>query len=133
MAQKKEKAGKKTIVRRSKSGLGLFAGEDIKKKEFIIEYVGEVLTCKEADIRGGKYLFETSKNRFIDGSTRKNTARYINHSCAPNCEVEIERGHINVYALKNIMKGEELHYDYEKDYFDEYIKPHGCRCHKCSK
>ena len=85
MAQKKEKAGKKTIVRRSKSGLGLFAGEDIKKKEFIIEYVGEVLTCKEADIRGGKYLFETSKNRFIDGSTRKNTARYINHSCAPNC------------------------------------------------
>ena len=133
MTKKILNESKQTIVKRSKSGLGLFAGKDIKKKEFIIEYVGEVLTCKEADIRGGKYLFETSKNRFIDGSTRKNCARYINHSCTPNCEVVIERGHINVYSLKSITKGEEFHYDYEKDYFDEYIKLKGCRCLKCSE
>lgn len=129
----KNKTQKQTIVRRGTSGLGLFTDVDLKKNDFIIEYVGDVLTRKESNIRGGQYLFETNENRVIDGSSRKNIARYINHSCAPNCEVRIERGHINVYALKNIKKGEELNYDYEEEFFDEYIKPRGCRCLKCLK
>jgi hypothetical protein len=126
---KKGKVAKDTIPKRSSAGLGLFAGEDINKGDFIIEYVGEVLTRKAADDRGGKYLFETSSNRVIDGKDRSNKARYINHACKPNAEVEIERGHINIYAIKNIKKGDEINYDYGKEYTDEYCKP--CLCATC--
>ncbi|MDB5194464.1 MAG: protein containing domain [Parcubacteria group bacterium] len=119
------------MTKRSATGLGLFTKERIKKGEFIIEYTGTILNAKEANKKGGKYLFETSKNRFIDGTTRSNTARYINHSCAPNCEIDIIRGHVCVFSKRTIEPGEELFYDYEKEYFDEHIKPFGCKCTKC--
>jgi uncharacterized protein len=122
---------KSVRIGRSSAGLGLFAVSDIKKGEFIIEYVGHKLTNKEANENTGKYLFEVNSRLTIDGSPRWNTARYINHSCRPNCEIEIERGHINVYARLRIKSGEELNYDYGKDYFDEFIKSKGCRCEKC--
>lgn len=115
-------------VGRSRTGLGLFTDAPIERKAFIIEYVGPLLNRKQADKRGGKYLFETNRDRFIDGSARTNIARYINHSCVPNCEVEIFRGRIYVFSLKNIPAGTELTYDYQKEYFDEFIKPHGCKC-----
>jgi SET domain-containing protein len=115
-------------VKKSYAGLGLFANAPFKRGQFLIEYVGPILTCKEADERGGRYLFETNKNRFIDGKSRSNIARYINHSCKPNCEVDIRRGHILVFAKNKIEPGEELTYDYGKEYFDEYIKPVGCKC-----
>lgn len=115
-------------VRRGVSGLGLFTEKPIERRGFIIEYTGPVLTLTQADARGGKYLFETNKNRFIDGSSRKNLARYINHSCTPNCKIDILRGRIYVFALRKIASGEELTYDYQQEYFDEHIKPYGCRC-----
>ena len=121
----------KTKVKRSSAGLGLFADENIKKGERVIEYTGKILSSKEADERGGKYLFEVNSKKTIDGSGRENKARYINHSCRPNCEIEIEKGKVFVYSKKNIKEGEELSYDYGKEYFDEYIKPYGCRCEKC--
>ena len=127
----KEEQGSKTRVKRSSAGLGLFADEDIKKGELVIEYTGKVLSSDEADKRGGKYLFELDSKKTIDGSGRENKARYINHSCRPNCEIDIKKGRVFVYAKKNIKLGEELSYDYGKEYFDEYIKPHGCRCEKC--
>lgn len=117
------------VVKRSSAGLGLFTSEPIERDGFVIEYVGEILTGPESDERGGRYLFETSANRFIDGSARSNTARYINHSCRPNCEVEIRRGRVFVYAKRAIKAGEELNYDYGKEYCNEYVKP--CRCEKC--
>lgn len=117
------------IVKRGSSGLGLFTAEPIERDGFIIEYVGPILNARESDERGGRYLFETNKNRFIDGTARSNTARYINHSCRPNCEVEIRRGRVFVYAKRAIKAGEELSYDYGKEYVDEYVKP--CRCEKC--
>lgn len=119
-------------VKKSHSGFGLFTKKSIEKGGFIIEYFGEILTGKESDVRGGKYLFETNKNRYIDGSTRKNIARYINHSCKPNCEVEIRRGRIYVFAKKKILAGEELSYDYGTEYCAEHIKPFGCRCAHCA-
>jgi len=121
----------KTKVKRSSAGLGLFAEEDIKKGSKIIEYTGKALSSKEADERGGKYLFEVSSKKTIDGSGRENKARYINHSCRPNCEIEIEKGRVFIYSRKNIKKGEELSYDYGKEYFNEYIKLYGCKCEKC--
>ena len=120
-------------TKRSSTGLGLFTLQSICKGDFIIEYTGEMIGFKEANRRGGKYLFETSKDRFIDGKDRKNIARYINHSCAPNCEVDIRRGRILLFAKRNIKVGEELHYDYGEEYVNEYIKPYGCQCHVCKK
>jgi len=129
----KELKQKKVKVKRSSAGLGLFAGENIKKGEFVIEYTGKRISNKEADEKGGKYLFEVNKKITIDGTTRKNTARYINHSCRPNCEIDIKKGRVLVFAIKNIKEGDEFHYDYGKEYVDEFIKPHGCRCYKCKK
>lgn len=122
----------KVLVQRSQAGLGLFAGEDIKKGTHIINYIGERISHEEADRRGGKYLFEINNKITVDGTTRKNIARYINHACRPNCEVRIYKGDIKVWAIKNIKKGQELNYDYGKEYFNEHIKPFGCRCEKCT-
>lgn len=122
---------KQLKVKRGINGLGLFTEVPIKKGEYVIEYVGEVITEKEANRRGGKYLFQTSANRHIDGTTRKNIARYINHSCRPNCDTDIIKGRIYVETKRTIQPGEELFYDYGKEYWDEHIQPKGCRCEKC--
>lgn len=126
-----ESVRKQLQVRRGINGFGLFASAPIKKGEYIIEYIGTVLTEKQANERGGKYLFQTSANRHIDGTTRSNIARYINHSCRPNCETDIIKGRIYVQTRRKIEAGEELFYDYGKDYWEEHIKPKGCRCEKC--
>jgi SET domain-containing protein len=120
------------IVKKSATGLGLFTREPIPRKSFVIEYYGPILTAAEADRKGGKYLFETNKNRFVDGAARSNTARYINHSCKPNCEIEIFGGRIYVFSTRAIKAGEELTYDYGEEYFDEHIKPYGCKCLACT-
>lgn len=121
----------KLLIKKSATGLGLFTNTQIKKGEFVIEYTGKVLTNKEADDKGGKYLFEVNSRITIDGSGRDNLARYINHSCKPNCEPRIKNKHILIYAIKGIKPGEELTYNYGKDYFNEYIKPFGCKCAHC--
>ncbi|MFA5169304.1 MAG: SET domain-containing protein-lysine N-methyltransferase [Candidatus Paceibacterota bacterium] len=123
----------KVVVKKSSAGLGLYAKTPLKRGEFIIEYAGKLLTAKEANRKGGKYLFEINSRWTIDGSERSNFARYINHSCCPNCEAYIVGKKVKIRATKNIKAGEELSYDYGKDYFDEHIKPFGCRCIKCSK
>lgn len=123
----------KLAVRRSSAGLGLFAAEPIPSRSFIIEYFGPVLTQEESEEKGGRYLFEVSSKKVIDGSLRANTARYINHGCKPNCETDVVNGRIYVYSLTDIAPGEELTYDYGKEYFDDFIKPAGCRCTACQK
>lgn len=127
--------GKKIQVARATkgAGLGLFAGEDIQKGDYIIDYVGEILPNAKCEHHPGKYLFEVDDHFTIDGAMRENIARYINHACRPNTEVEIEKGEIKIYAIKNIQKGEEISYDYGKEYFNEFIKPIGCRCLTCMK
>ena len=127
---KKEKA--QFAVKRSRAGLGLFANVPFKKDDFVIEYTGEIISNDEADERGGRYIFEISSRRSVDGSTRKNLARYINHSCRPNCEAEIDGSRIMIYAKRNIEVGEELCYHYGKAYFDDFIRPVGCKCAHCS-
>lgn len=121
------------VVKRARpgAGLGLFARIDIKKGTFVIEYTGEKITNEEADRRGGRYLFNIDSKWTIDGKKHHNTARYINHSCRPNCESRISGGKVKIYAIKNIKAGEELAYDYGTEYFEEFLKPHGCRCDKC--
>ncbi|MCX6788160.1 MAG: SET domain-containing protein [Candidatus Kaiserbacteria bacterium] len=126
----KSKLGEGVRVGRSSAGLGLFATRPFKKGERIIEYVGRTISAAEAYTSRSKYLFEVNARRTIDGTVRTNVARYINHSCRPNCEPEIERGRIFIDARKGIKVGEELSYDYGEEYFNEHIRPFGCRCAK---
>lgn len=134
MTQHTEKERTGYAVRRSSAGLGLFATQEYKKGSFIIEYTGELISTKEADRRGGKYLFTLTDAKTIDGKGRENIARYINHSCRPNAEAEVDEDEekIRIFARKKIMPGEEITYDYGKEYVDEHIKPYGCRCAKCA-
>lgn len=119
-------------VKKSSAGLGIYAGEPIKRQTKILEYVGYIITNEEADRKGGKYLFEILKSKFtIDGTPRWNTARYFNHACKPNAEAVWYGNHVWICAKKNIKPGEEITYNYGKAYFDDYIKPYGCRCASC--
>lgn len=122
-------------VRRSSAGLGLFTTQPITKGEMVIEYTGEKITEAEANRRGGKYLFELNDNWTIDGKGRENKARYLNHSCRPNCYPELDENeeHIFIFAKRNIKAGEELTYDYGKMYFDDLIGKDGCGCEKCAE
>lgn len=130
MGKKKPKYPAGVRVGRSSAGLGLFATRPYKKGERVIEYFGRVIAPAEEYTSRSKYLFEVNKRKTIDGATRRNFARYINHSCRPNCEPEIEKGRIFIDAIKNIAPGDEFTYDYGKEYFNEHIKPFGCRCPK---
>lgn len=121
----------KLTVKRSVAGLGLFAEAAIPKGACIIEYTGKILTPEEEEASNSLYLFDAGGGVTIDGSPRWNTARYINHSCRPNCEIDIYKNRVYVMAKRAIKPGEELTYDYDTDYFNAYIKPKGCRCAKC--
>jgi uncharacterized protein len=118
-------------VKRSSAGLGLFTASEIPRNACVIEYVGRELTKEEAENSKSKYLFEISSRKTIDGTERSNIARYINHSCKPNAEAEIHRGRVFIFALRKIQPGEELTYNYGKEYFNDIIKPMGCRCSSC--
>ncbi|MBY0564805.1 MAG: SET domain-containing protein [Hyphomonadaceae bacterium] len=118
------------VVRRSKTGLGLFAESEIPKGACIIEYTGVEITAEQEARSRSKYLFEISARKTIDGAPRWNTARYINHSCRPNCEPNIYKGRVFIHAKRRIKPGEELSYNYGKNYFNEYLKSI-CACPKC--
>ncbi|WP_257169052.1 SET domain-containing protein-lysine N-methyltransferase [Bradyrhizobium sp. SRS-191] len=124
-------------IGRSKTGLGLFATQPIKKGSKIIRYFGPLLDSKKAedDAIENKYLFELDNRWTIDGSIRENVARYINHSCKPNAESDVKprKKKIFIRAIKNIEPGEEINYDYGTDYFKAYLKPIGCKCAACEK
>jgi uncharacterized protein len=126
---------KKYVVKKSSAGLGLFATAPLKRGDFIIEYTGELISTDEANRRGGKYLFVVSDEKTIDGKGRENTARYINHSCKPNAEAELDEDELRVriYAKRKILPGDEILYDYGSEYWDEHIKPYGCRCVPCTE
>jgi len=112
---------------------GLCAARNIKMDEKVIEYIGKKITNEQAekDIKYGydvTYLFTLNKKYLLDGDFKFNTARLINHSCDPNCEVlDISKTKIWITAMRDIKKGEELSYDYGFG-FDSNYKDHKCRC-----
>jgi uncharacterized protein len=122
-------------VGRSRTGLGLFAISEIEKGTRIVEYFGPLLDCRkpELDAIENKYLFELDGRWTIDGSVRRNIARYANHSCRPNAESDVRPRLKKVFirAIKTIKPGDEITYDYGTDYFREYLKPIGCKCRSC--
>ena len=112
---------------------GLYASQDIKKGTRIIEYKGKIITTKQSEIDpkfdNGKaiYLFNINKRFDLDGDYKFNTARLINHSCAPNCEVTGSGLKVWVYAIKDIKKDDEFSYDYGFS-FDQDYKNYPCKC-----
>lgn len=133
--------GRRIQVRRSGiHGKGVFALKPIMKGETIIEYLGEVITWKQAqrqpphnpDEPNHTFLFHLDDRHVIDGTRGGNAARWINHACAPNCEAEDNDGRIFIKALRNIRPGEELNFDYslmiEERYTAKLKKDYECRC-----
>lgn len=124
-------------IGRSRTGLGLFATKKIKKGTKIVRYFGPMLDSKNKkhDAIDNKYLFEITNRWTIDGSVRKNIARYINHACKPNAESDVSKKklRVDIRAIKTIHPGEEINYDYGTDYFKEFLKPIGCKCVACEK
>jgi uncharacterized protein len=101
------------------AGLGLFAAQDIRKGTRIIQYIGEKIPKDESTRRlaqGNAYIFTLNERYDIDGKGLRNTARYSNHSCAPNCEVEKTPRALWLVALRDISEGEELTYNYGYDF-----------------
>ncbi len=103
-------------------GAGVFAGQDIHKNRRIIAYTGEKVSSAESLKRERRYLktgyiwcFKLNSRWVIDGHVGGSDARYINHSCTPNCYTQIIDGIIWVRAARNIRKGEELTYNYYTD------------------
>ena len=121
------------VIKRTASGLGLFALKPIPAGKKIIEYTGPLVSDAEVERRpNAKYFFGVNSKWTIDGTPRSNTARYINHSCRPNCEALISGRRVWIWSKRNIKAGEELSYDYGKEYFEDLIKPRGCKCKKCA-
>ncbi|MBA3320359.1 MAG: SET domain-containing protein [Pyrinomonadaceae bacterium] len=125
------KGNQNLVVKRTATGLGLFALQPIPVRKRIIEYVGPLVSTEEANNNLGKYFFEINTKWSINGSSRTNTARYINHSCRPNAIAFISGRRIWIWSKKTIQAGAEITLDYGKAYFDTFIKLKGCKCEKC--
>ena len=121
-------------VRDSKiKGKGAFAKKKIPKGIKIVEYIGPKISNKEADRvaeieedEGDFYLFEINGRHTIFGNVPWNIARFLNHGCDPNCETDIEDGHIWITTIKDVKKGDELTYDYGID--ADVADDHPCKC-----
>ena len=116
-----EGRGRRIQVRRSGiHGKGVFARVPILEGERIIEYTGKVITWKQAQRAhphdpsdpNHTFFFHIDDKRVIDGNDHGNSAKWINHSCGPNCEADEVDGRVFVNALRDIAPGEELNYDY---------------------
>uniref|UniRef100_A0A670ZG30 Histone-lysine N-methyltransferase 2C n=1 Tax=Pseudonaja textilis TaxID=8673 RepID=A0A670ZG30_PSETE len=127
------------LARSRIQGLGLYAARDIEKHTMVIEYIGTIIRNEVANRKEklyesqnrGVYMFRIDNDHVIDATLTGGPARYINHSCAPNCVAEVvtfERGHkIIISSNRRIQKGEELCYDYKFDFEDDQHKI-ACHC-----
>lgn len=133
--------GRRIQTRRSTvHGNGVFAVQDIAEGETLIEYKGEVIDWKEALRRhphdpsqpNHTFYFHIDDGRVIDGNVNGNAARWINHSCDPNCEADEVNGRVYIKALRNIAAGEELNYDYgliiDEPYTPKLLAEFPCWC-----
>ncbi|MBI5385654.1 MAG: SET domain-containing protein-lysine N-methyltransferase [Verrucomicrobia bacterium] len=110
-------------------GTGGFAKHDLQQGTLVVEYIGTKITKQESIERcraGNEYVFSLDEETDIDGNVDWNPARFLNHSCVPNCEAELIDGHIWIVALRDIKANEEITFDYGYDLED--FRKHPCRC-----
>ena len=110
-------------------GMGIFARVGIPAETRILEYVGERISKKESLRRRKEnnfFVFVVTNKFDLDGAVDWNPARFINHSCAPNCEARMEDERIWIYAVRELRAGEELTFNYGYDLQD--YEEHPCRC-----
>jgi uncharacterized protein len=126
-------------------GMGAFATRRIPAGTRLIEYAGERLTPEEADARypdvaGARhhtFLFAIDDDVVIDAAVDGNDARWINHSCEPNCDAVIEDGRIWIESVRDIEAGKELAYDYAYELVERHTPaakrrfPCNCGSQKC--
>tara|TARA_B100001996_G_C18214641_1_gene421273 strand:+ start:66 stop:533 length:468 start_codon:yes stop_codon:yes gene_type:complete len=126
----------KKLYKNKKSNIhrhGLSAATNIKKGQKIIQYKGKKVSLSRVendpkyDNDKEIYLFNLNKKYDLDGDFKFNTARWINHSCNPNCEVLDHNKQLWIFAMRNIKKNEELTYDYGFS-FDKDYKQYICKC-----
>lgn len=136
-----ETAGRRIQTRRSGvHGKGVYALQDLAEGETLIEYVGEVISWKEALRRhphdptdpNHTFYFHIDEKHVIDAKHGGNSSRWINHSCQPNCEADEDGGRVFIKALRNIEAGEELFYDYgliiDARYTKKLLAEYPCWC-----
>ena len=134
-------SSRKLVVRRSGvHGKGVFAAQPLRAGERLLEYKGQRISWKEAvrrhphnpDEPNHTFYFALEDGRVIDGNVDGNSARWINHSCAPNCEAEEIDGRVFIQALRDISADEELFYDYglviDERQTKKLKKEYACRC-----
>ena len=115
-------------------GIGGFAKTNIPSRTRVLEYVGNRIDKQESLRRcekNNEYIFALDSAVDLDGNVPWNPARYLNHSCAPNCEAEIEEGRIWLFALRDICAGEELTFNYGYDLVDYHEHPCYCGSPSC--
>ncbi|MFA6266509.1 MAG: SET domain-containing protein [Pseudolabrys sp.] len=121
---------------RARTGLGIFATRPIKKRTTIAEYRGRMLGLEaalKAEKSGNRYLYEVNSKWTIDGARHGNIARYFNHSCNPNADTFIRDRRVFIRTIKNIEPGDEICYDYGRDYLKNVIGLENCQCSRCRK
>lgn len=137
----KPSKGRRIQVRQSPvHGRGVFACQPIAQGEKIIEYTGELIGWEEADERhphdpeqpNHTFFFQLEDGFVIDGGVGGNSARWINHSCEPNCETREKNNRIFIEALRDITPGEEISYDYNLNLDQKHTKKlkaqYACHC-----
>jgi uncharacterized protein len=136
------------LLRRARSGIhgsGVYARVAIPEGHKIVEYTGERITKAESErretarterIRRGfdcaTYIFDLNQRHDLDARRGGNISRFINHSCAPNCRAEQDRGRIWILAKRDLMPGEEITYDYGFSFTDWASNPCRCGAAKCA-
>ncbi len=143
MSRSTHKAQRRFVVRKSSiHGRGVFALAPIPKGSRLIEYTGERISHDEADARYAEeqensphtMLFAVDDETVIDATRRGSSARWFNHSCAPNCEAVDEEGRIFIETTRSVRAGEELTYDYnlilEEPHTLAVKRAHPCYCGK---
>ena len=115
-------------------GTGGFARVDIPAGTRVIEYVGEIISKQESlerCERSNEYIFAIDEEHDLDGNVEWNPARFLNHSCEPNCEAQFLEGRIWIVAIRDIRVGEELTFNYSYDLEDYREHPCGCGAKTC--
>jgi SET domain-containing protein len=115
-------------------GTGSFATRDLTPGTLIIEYVGERITREESLRRcelNNPFIFRLDEQHDLDGDVEWNPARFINHSCDPNCDAELIEGKIWIVARRGIAGGEELTFNYGYDLQDYREYPCACGARQC--